>query len=161
MPRYNRAVAATLAGVEEYLSTSYHDGDREYVHADLQTRIAIYLAARYPGFWTAVEVRVQVRADRFRVPDVIVVAGPRPRGRIIVSPPHLAIEVLSPEDRAGDMQERIDDYLAFGIPYVWVINPRTQRAYIHTVEVAHEAKDRILRAVNPAIDLPLDELFAI
>jgi len=52
----------TLVSVEDYLSTSYPDGDREYVdgqvvernvgeieHASLQTRIGIYLATTTPN----------------------------------------------------------------------------------------------------------------
>ncbi|MGC9946260.1 MAG: Uma2 family endonuclease [Bryobacteraceae bacterium] len=165
-------MATTLVAVEEYLSTSYADGDREYVdgqvvernvgeieHASLQSRIYLYLAVHYPEFWSAVEVRVQVKAERFRVPDVTLVAGPQPAGRIVVEPPHLSVEVLSPDDRAGDVQEKIDDYLAFGIPYVWVVNPRTRRGYIHTVEASREAKDGVLRTADPRIELPLDELF--
>jgi Uma2 family endonuclease len=164
-------MATTLVSVEEYLRTSYPDGDCEYVdgeivernvgeidHGSLQTRIVIYLATHYPKFWATVEVRVQVKSSRFRVPDVTLVAGPRPAGKIITAPPHLVIEVLSPDDRAGAVQEKIDDYLAFGIPYVWVVNPRTGRGYVHTTEAAREAKDGILRTADPATELPLYEL---
>jgi len=42
------------------------------------------------------------------------------------------------------MQEKIDDYLAFGIPYVWVVNPRTGRGYVH--------------AAGATVELPLHEL---
>ena len=162
---------ATLVSVEEYLRTSYPDGDREYVdgeivernvgeidHASLQTRIVFYLLSHYPQFWAAVAVRVQVKSSRFRVPDVTLVAGPRPAGKIVTAPPHLVVEVLSPDDRAGAVQEKIDDYLAFGIPYVWVVNPRTGRGYVHTTEAAREAKDGILRTADPATELPLYEL---
>ena len=68
------------------------------------------------------------------------------------------MEVLSPDDRAGAVQEKIDDYLAFGIPYVWVVNPRTGRGFVHTTEAAREAKDGILRTADPATELPLYEL---
>jgi Uma2 family endonuclease len=68
------------------------------------------------------------------------------------------VEVLSPDDRAGAVQEKIDDYLAFGIPYVWVVNSGTARGYVHTTEAAREAKDSILRTADPAIELPLYEL---
>jgi Uma2 family endonuclease len=164
-------MATTLVSVEEYLRTSYPDGDREYVdgeivernvgeidHASLQTRIVFYLLSHYPQFWAAVAVRVQVKSSRFRVPDVTLVAGPRPAGKIVTAPPHLVVEVLSPDDRAGAVQEKIDDYLAFGIPYVWVVNPRTGRGYVHTTEAAREAKDGILRTADPATELPLYEL---
>jgi Uma2 family endonuclease len=165
-------MASTLVSVEEYLRTSYAVGDCEYVdgeivernvgeidHGDLQSRILVYLATHYPKFWAAAAVRTQVKSKRIRVPDVVLVAGPRPAGKIIKAPPHLAVEVLSPDDRAAAMQEKIDDYLAFGIPYVWVVNPGTRRGYIYTVEGAREAKDSILRTAGPAIELPLGGLF--
>jgi Uma2 family endonuclease len=164
-------MATTLVSVEEYFRTSYPDGDCEYLdgeivarnvgeidHGSLQSRILLYLANHYPEFWAVVEVRVQVKSTRFRVPDVTLVAGPRPAGRVITAPPYLVVEVLSPDDRAGAMQERIDDYLAFGIPYVWVVNPSTGRGYVHTTEAAREARDGILRTADPAIELPLQEL---
>ena len=163
---------ATLVSVEEYLNTSYPEGDKEYLdgeivernlgrfeHSSLQTAIAFYLRSHYKTLWTGVEIRVQVRADRFRVPDVAVARSPKPVNGIIVAPPHLVIEVLSPEDRAGQIQEKIDDYLSFGIPFVWIVNPETRRGYIHTADGSREAKDGILRATNPDIELPLAEMF--
>ncbi len=166
-------VPATLVSVEEYLNTSFQDGDREYIdgrivernvgevdHSDLQGAITAYLRTRYKGrVWVGPEVRVQVQSSRFRVPDITLVAGPRPEGRIIVEPPLLVIEVLSPDDRADELQEKIDDYLGFGIPFVWVVNPRTRRGYVHTAAGSHEAKDGVLRTQDPAIELPLAEMF--
>lgn len=163
---------ATLVPVEEYLETHYPDGDREYVdgqilernlgeidHGDLQTTLAYYLRTRYGGrFWIAVEVRLQVSRLRFRIPDVVVVEGSRPQGRILTVPPLLVIEVLSRDDRAEDVQERIDDYLGCGVRYVWVVNPRTRRGWIHTAEGSREAKDGVLRTEEPAIEAPLGEL---
>lgn len=164
-------MAATLVPVDEYLSTSYPEGDCEYVdgeivernvgeidHGDLQSRVCLYLATHYPEFWAVVAVRVQVNASRYRVPDVTLVAGPRSAGKIVTAPPHLVVEVLSPDDRATAVQEKIDDYLAFGIPFVWVLNPWTGRGYVHTTEAAREAKDGILRTADPAIELRLPEL---
>jgi Uma2 family endonuclease len=87
------------------------------------------------------------------------VAGPRPTEQILTHPPLIAIEILSKDDRMGQMQERIDDYLKFGVRYVWIINPGTQRAWVYTKEGGHEAKDGILRTENPAIELPLPEIF--
>jgi Uma2 family endonuclease len=66
-----------------------------------------------------VEQRVQVCSARFRVPDVSIVLGSRPSEQILTSPPLVAIEILSKDDRVSEMQERIDDYLKFGIRYVW------------------------------------------
>jgi Uma2 family endonuclease len=93
------------------------------------------------------------------VPDVTLVAGPRPAGKIITAPPHLVVEVLSPDDRASAVQEKIDDYLAFGIPYVGVVNPRTGRGYVHTTDAAREAKDGVLRATDPIVVLPVSQVW--
>ena len=134
--------------MREYLSTSFSDGYCEYVdgrvvqrnlgeidHSNTQSRIVVYLALHYPQYWSAVSVRVQVKPTRIRVPDVVLVAGPKPSGRI-------------------------EDYLAFGIPYVWVVNPRTGHGYVHTADAAREAKDGILRALDPLIEIPLRDLSA-
>jgi Uma2 family endonuclease len=164
----------TLISVEEYLRTSFPDGDREYVdgrlvercmgekkHARAQTLASAYLIQNYPHFCNAVELRVQVRRTRFRVPDVCLVAGPEPDEEILTQPPFLVIEVLSPDDRAGELQEKIEDYLAFGVKYVWVVNPYLKKGFIHTTDGIREARDGILRTENPLLELPLIELWRL
>jgi Uma2 family endonuclease len=163
----------TLDSVNEYLHTSYRP-DCDYVdgeivernvgetdHSDCQGRIYAYLLNRSKQLriYPLVEERVQVSASRFRVPDVCLVVGARPTEQILTKPPLIAIEILSTDDRMGEMQERIDDYLKFGVRYVWVINPLTQRAWVYTKDGRHEAKDGILRTESPEIELPLPEIF--
>ena len=111
--------ATTLVSVEEYLRTSFPDADREYVdgrivernggevdHSDVQTAIAHYMRTRYKKrVWAGVEVRVQVRTTRFRIPDVTVMLGGKPAERIIRTPPIVAIEVLSGRSRRISRRE--------------------------------------------------------
>jgi Uma2 family endonuclease len=162
----------TLVSVEEYLRTSYPDGDREYVdgqivernvgevdHSDVQTAIATYVRYKYKNLWVGVEVRVQVRTTRFRVPDISIIEGKKPKDRTVQVAPHVVVEVLSPVDRADELEEKIGDYLGFGIRYVWVVNPRTRRGSIYISEGMREAKDGILRAHSPDIEVPLAEVF--
>jgi Uma2 family endonuclease len=165
--------AGTLVSVAEYLSTSYRP-DREYIdgvvlerdlgeddQSGLQGALTVYLSVRQREWGTRVrpEQRVQVSMTRFRVPDICVILNPGPREPIITKPPFICIEILSKKDTAESMQERIDDYLAFGVPYVWVVNPRTRRAFVHTIDGSHEAKDGILRTANPEFLVPLPEVF--
>ena len=85
--------------------------------SDVQTSVAYHLRTHYnKGAWAGVEVRVQVKKTRFRISDVTVAAGMKPAEPIIRKPSAIAVEVLSPEDRAGDLAEEIADYLAFGVP---------------------------------------------
>ena len=163
---------AVLVPLAEYLGTTYHP-DCDYVegvlkernvgelsHSDAQGRTYLYVQNHVRGFWAGVEARVQVKADRFRVPDVTIVRGCMPSGRMITTPPEVAVEVLSPDDRAADIQEKIDDYLAFGVPCVWVVNPETRRAWVHTNDGSREARDGVLRNLAGDIEVPLSAIFA-
>ena len=164
----------TLISVEEYLGTSYRP-DREFVdgyvlernlgerdHSELQGEIYFYLALRrrqlgihvFPG------LRVQVKPTRFRVPDICVVTGPKPQEQIFTTPPFLCIEILSTDDRKSGLRDRVQDYLEFGVAYVWAVDPRKRRAWVHTESGATEAKDGVLRTAPPEIVVPLDEIFA-
>ena len=69
------------------------------------------------------------------------------------------MEVLSPEDRAADIQDKIDDYLRFGIAAVWLIDSERQRAWMHTPEGAHEVMDRVLRNRAGDLAVPLSAVF--
>jgi len=165
----------TAAGVslDEYLRTSY-DPDCEYVdgevvernlgerdHSKLQGALTSWFFVRrkeldihpYP------EQRIRIAPRRYRIPDVCVVWGPEPEEQVFTSPPLICVEILSPEDRAGKMQEKIDDYLGFGIRYVWVINPQTRKAEIHTATGSVRVLDGLLKTESPAIVLPLAEIF--
>jgi Uma2 family endonuclease len=83
-----------------------------------------------------------------------------PKEQIFRTPPFICIEVLSPEDRTSRFQQRIDDYLTFGVPYVWVIDPATRRAWVHTKAGVQESKDQLLRTENPTFTVSLVEIFA-
>ena len=159
--------STTTISVEEYLTTSYRP-DCDYIdgvvlernvgeldHSDLQ---GLRVRQRQFGVRVLPEQRVQVAPTRFRIPDVCIVTSAREQ--IIHQPPVVCIEILSVEDRMSRMQQRIDDYIAFGVRYVWVIDPRSHRAWAHTTEGVREVRDGILRAENPDITLPLAEIFA-
>lgn len=46
--------------------------------------------------------------------------------------PDLAVEVLSPEVSAADLEDKLADYRAAGTPLVWVINPSRRRVSVIT-----------------------------
>ena len=166
------ATAAILVSVEEYLTTVYRP-DCEYVdgvvlernvgetdHSNLQMMMAGYLWSRRElwGITVLPEERVQVKPRRFRVPDITVVAGPLPKTRVLLDPPLLCIEILSPEDRMVRVQESVRDYLDFGVRCVWIVNPETRQGYVCNAEGMFEAKDGVLRVAGSPIAVPLAEL---
>ena len=83
----------------------------------------------------------------------------RTEERIVTKPPLLCVEILSPDDRVQNLQRKIDDYLEFGVPSVWVIDPDSRRAWVYAAEGVTEVKDGLLRARGLDLALPLAELF--
>lgn len=163
----------TLVSVAEYLSTSFRP-DREYLdgviqeravgerdHSRLQSLLCAFLI-NHEEEWlidAVVEQRVQVKPDRFRIPDICVLAHGVQPAPIYTEPPFLCVEILSKDDAMSGMLERIHDYLEFGVAYVWVIDPRTQRAWTYTRHEIREVTDGVLRTVNPDIAVPFAEMF--
>src|SRR5260221_8869094 len=107
------ATASSLVSVEEYLSQTY-EPDCDYVdgrlegrnvgeldHGWLQTALSSYFFVRRKqwNITVVVEQRLQVKPERYRVPDICVMLSPKPTEQILASPPFLCIEILSPEDR--------------------------------------------------------------
>ncbi len=164
----------TLVSVDEYLRTSFSDGDREYVdgrivernlgeknHSKTQGELIYFFRANRGnlGTYAFPEQRVQVKPARFRVPDVCVYIGKEPEEQLFRTPPFLVIEILSKEDRLRDLEDKVRDYLEFSVPYVWVIDPAAKRGYICTREGKQEAAEGVLETDNPSIELDLKVLF--
>jgi Uma2 family endonuclease len=129
----------------------------EYDHARLQLAIGSYLYQHRKdlGITVVNDQRVQVGKTRFRVPDICVTL--EPPQQIFTLPPFLCIEILSPEDRLAAMQDRAADYLTMGVPYVFVIDPKTRKTYRWTTDGMHQVAE--LRTENPTIVIPLADLF--
>ena len=160
-----------IVPVEEYLRTNY-DPDCEYVdgqivernlgekpHSRMQGELIFHLTAiaEDHGMEVLLEQRMQVSPTRYRIPDVTFLRiSDEP---IVTSPPFICIEVLSKDDTMDYMQEKIDDYLDFGVPYVWIISPRNKKAYVVTQAGMVEATSGVLETKIPAISLPLSVLF--
>ena len=163
-----------LVSVEEYLHTDY-EPDCDYVDGELEDRNVgekdhSKVQKKTFGFsGTACRTVEDLRdpgtartgsQTRFRVPDLCVFAGPEPDEQIFRRPPFLCVEILSPEDRMSRMQRKVDDYLRFGVAYVWVIDPQTRRAWTYTADAIREVRDGVLRTEAPEIAVPLAAILA-
>jgi Uma2 family endonuclease len=56
------------------------------------------------------------------------------------------------------MQERIGDYLNFGVRYVWLIDPKTRLTFVYTPDGVQEVKNGILSTKDPDIHVSLNDL---
>jgi Uma2 family endonuclease len=165
---------ATLISEEEYLATSYEpdaeliDGQLlernlgEYDHANLQTALATWIRNRRRD-WNVrvvVEQRIKVGVKRYRVPDVCILSRDQPTEPVFTRPPLVCIEILSPEDTLRRLEDRIDDYTAFGVANIWVLDPVKHRAYVCTPGSFKEPEDGILAVPGSPVRIPLKDLFA-
>lgn len=77
--------------------------------------------------------------------------------------PELAVEVLSPDDRASEVDEKIDNYLAAGCIEVWIANPPRQTITIYRSKKDIEVKtaDDEITGGNllPGFSCPVIEMF--
>ena len=160
-------LTSTLVPVDEYLRSSWHP-DREYVdgaiaernlgdllHSWLQTRFCEPLRER--GLHPFVNLRTGIKPNPVRVPDVLALRE-RPSGRILKRPPHIVVEILSPEDRIGYMADKIDDYLDFGIPNIWVVDP-VRRAVSSCTRAGSQVFTGEESTSDGLVSIPLDEIF--
>ena len=78
-----------------------------------------------------------------------------------VEPVELCCEILSPEDRLGAMFAKCEEYLAWGVPMVWIIDPVNQVGWEFAPNrPPHEIPcDGALTA--PEIAIPLAEIFSV
>jgi Uma2 family endonuclease len=94
------------------------------------------------------------------VPDLSVLRADAPREQIITHPPLIVIEILSPEDRLSRFQDRIEDYLVFGVENIWIIDPERRTAYTATASGLHPVRTNELTVPETPIRVVLSELFA-
>jgi Uma2 family endonuclease len=130
---------STQISMSEYMHTAFRP-DREYVdgelvernvgkweHARIQALLTMWFGTqeRAWGVMAATEQRIQVSPTRVRIPDVVLVPkGVQPE--VLVEPPLVVIEILSPDDTYSDTQQRAADYVNMGIHTIWIIDPKTR-----------------------------------
>ena len=159
----------------EYLKTSYKP-DCDFVdgrieerrlgekpHSRLQILIGTWLV-NHEVDWSIqpmTEQRIRVSGDRVRIADLCVLRADAPDESVVVTPPLLCIEILSPEDRLSRAKLILKDYRAMGVTHVWLIDPLHRCAYVFDAEGLRllESTER-LEAPGTPVYLPLDDLFA-
>jgi Uma2 family endonuclease len=169
------AAEERLVSVEEYLRTSYWpDCDYvegrveernvgEYEHATVQ-KMLLRIIGNHEAEWgvnVIPECRLQVAAERFRVPDVMVLRAEQKVHRIVREAPLVCIEVLSPEDTWKRLREVMGDCLAMGVAHVWAFDPEERRAYRFNAEGFRPVTVEALTVEGTAIQVGIAEVFSL
>lgn len=163
---------AARVSLEEYLRANY-EPECEFVrgevlprnigllaHSLTQRAILMALAKREmaSGIFVLPSQTLKLDAANYRIADVAVFHD-EPNEQIPSIPPLLCIEVLSPEDRMSRVLNKVADYIAFGVQYVWVLDPVRKKAIVYTDRDILELDHGVLRTENPAIEVPVSEIF--
>ncbi len=126
-------------------------------HGDVAMRLALevasYVKARHLGRVFAAETgfKLATDPDTVRAPDVAFVrkgrlSDPVPKGYPVLSP-DLVVEVLSPDDRPGEVLAKVADWLNAGTALVWVVDPERREGRVYradgteTLVGAHDVLD--------------------
>lgn len=111
---------------------------------------------------------VEEEPPTVRAPDVAFISRDRlPPGGIPTGywrlAPDLAVEVVSPSDRADAVEEKALDYLRCGVREVWVVRPRSRTVGVYRsptdVDTLTAADELEGGEVVPGFRLPVEELF--
>jgi Uma2 family endonuclease len=136
----------TQIPVEEYLATSFEGSDREYVdgqivkrkvgdvaHSEVQGRLIaiIYGLPKRRPLYPRPELRLQTGPRRYRVADIAVFKDSKPTERVPSAPPHVIVEIVSPDDRFTEIVEKLDEYHRWGVPHVWLVDPNSRKLSIY------------------------------
>ena len=163
----------TLLTLEEYLHTSYRP-DRHFVDGYLEERnLGTRLHGRMQmlaGTWffnheknvdtyTVYGQRIQVSPTRVRVIDICVTSRKAPIEQVVLTPPLLCVEILSPEDRLPRAAKVMEDYAKMGVPNLWLLDPVDRIAYIYTGDGHFQLTAGPLAIASTPIHLDLAALF--
>jgi Uma2 family endonuclease len=106
-----------------------------------------YAKAKKRGYVCSNDTGIVVARDpdRVRGPDVMYFEDAKVFDevgeRFAETPPLLAVEVLSPNDKFGMVNRRIQDQLRFGARLVWLLDPESMTVTIYRPEKQHHVLD--------------------
>lgn len=134
------------------------------VAANLCRRLAVYADPQRLGrVYVESGFKLASDPDTVRGPDIAFISEsrlphPEPRGFPDLAP-DLAVEILSPSDRPGEVLGRVGDLLAGGTTLVWVIDPDRRRARVYRADGSEDivTAEQMLdgEAVVPGFTCPL------
>jgi len=145
------------------------------LHGDVAMALGVlmrvYASQKKLGKVLAAETGFKIHSDpdTVRAPDVAFVAQERipptgiPRGYWELAP-DLVVEVVSPNDSAADVQDKIEEWLNAGVRRVWVVYPDTQTIHIYRslkdVNVLKPGDRLDGEDVLPGFSCAVEEIFA-
>ena len=97
-------------------------------------------------------LRLQIRADKFREPDILLVRDahdPRRQNRYWYGA-DLVAEIVSPDHPERDQTEKRADYAEAGIPEYWIVSPERETITVLRLEVDAYVEHGVFRRGDTA-----------
>jgi Uma2 family endonuclease len=141
------------------------------VETRTSTKLQNFCDTHKAGFVLSSTNGIQCFADdpnRVRKPDVSVYRTERfTRAHLLEGwvsiAPDLAVEVISTNDEFAEVTEKVEEYLAAGVPLVWIIDPVNELVYVHrkdgSVTKLHKTSDLSGEDVLPGFTCKVARLF--
>ncbi|MSR05824.1 MAG: Uma2 family endonuclease [Gemmatimonadetes bacterium] len=141
------------------------------VSVNLSTQLSNFVRRHALGvvFGQDTGFKIFADPDTVRAADVAFVARERmsgfPRRGYAAVTPDLVAEVLSPDDRAGEVLAKVADWLRAGARAVWVIDPQRAQALVYrpdgslSIVGEHDALDG--EEILPGFSCLLSDILAI
>jgi len=106
----------------------------DYIHGRLQFLLSLALGRVIVSnpLYPCLKVRMRIAPDVYRIPDVAVFARQPPSEVVPSMPPMLVIAILSKDDRYHDLMEKLEEYRAWGVANIWVVDPLAKRFSLYT-----------------------------
>jgi Uma2 family endonuclease len=131
--------------------------------------LAQFVQKRKLGRVIGGEVGIYTRRnpDRIRGADIAFISIERmpakpPKG-FLTTAPELVVEVMSPDDRWQDVNDKIEEYFSIGAQRVWIVEPdnRAVRVYRSATEVQKLGESDTLKGEGPltGFEMPVARLF--
>jgi Uma2 family endonuclease len=122
----------------EVVTMSLPGGEHGEIAGEIFWRITNHVKSSKLGKTYAAETGfiIDRDPDTVRGPDVGFVRADRlaeivNRKKYIPFAPDLAVEVLSPNDRPGEVDEKVQEWLAAGTSLVWTVDPSARTVTVH------------------------------
>lgn len=142
-------------------------------HADIEIALGAVLRAfvrkNRLGRVLGGEVGIYTRRnpDRVRGADLAFISHERlagsPATGFLRVAPELAVEIVSPRDRWQDIRQKIEEYFAIGVQWVWIVEPDHRDVLVYnasnTMRKFGEGDTLTGEGVLEGFALPVAELF--
>ena len=146
-------------------------GRHGLIELHLGAALSLFVQQHRLGWVMTGEVGIYTRRNPDRVwgADVVFLSRERwpdgPPDRFLEGAPDLVVEVMSPSDRWQDVRQKLAEYFAIGVRWVWIVEPENRTVFVYrsTTDLQQFGTEDTLagEGVLEGFTLAVAELFAV